>query len=379
MGTAGARTSMVGALTVFLALLPAGALAAPANDNFAARTTIPSLPYEDSQNTADATNEPSEPASPCGRVDKTVWYQFTPPTDVVLRADTLGSDYDTILGVWSGSDVASLAPVACSDDAVNVQSIAVFSALGGTTYLFQVGGYAHAGGALQFRVRPVDAATVSGTVTDEPSGLPLSNICVDVVDADFLSFFTTVTDGAGVYRAPVRQGSYKVVFYDWCDQRNDHRSEWYHGKPDIVTADEVAVTTPAGASGVDASLGLSCPGFGDFPSPQFIGTAGPDVFTGTDIPEIFCGFGGGDRIRGGGSRDRILGGDGSDRIWGSAGSDYLFGGAGSDRIAGGADNDFVSGGDGRDRLGGGPGHDRCDGGRDRDRAARSCEGTNDIP
>jgi Ca2+-binding RTX toxin-like protein len=232
---------------------------------------------------------------------------------------------------------------------------------------------------LSFHLRSIDAGTISGTVTDAATGATLPDVCVDVVDADFFSFFTTVTDAAGNYRAPVRSGSYKVVFYDWCDQRNDHRSEWYNDKPDIESADEDVVTAPANAPNIDGALGPSCPGFGDFPFPQFVGTAGPDTFAGTDEPEIFCGLGGGDRIAGSGGRDQVVGGDGNDRMSGGAGSDFLFGGDGADRLSGGPKNDYVSGGPGDDRLSGGPGRDFCDGGKDEDRAAKSCERTDDIP
>lgn len=366
------------ALTISLVPARAGAVP-PGNDSFGSRTTVASVPFTDSQNTVDATTEPGEPKPPCGPIGKTVWYQFTPVADIVLRADTLGSDYDTVLGVWTGPDLVSLAPVACSDDVISPQSIAVFSGEAGVSYLIQVGGYKGAGGALVFHLRSIDAGTISGTVTDEVSGLPLPDICVDVVDADFFGFTTTVTNAAGGYRAPVRSGSYVVVFYDFCDQRNDHRTEWYDGKPDIVSADQVAVTAPGEVSDIDGSLGPACPGFGDLVFPQFVGTDGPDQFIGTEVPEVFCGLGGKDRIRGGGSRDRILGGDGADRIWGGPGSDYLFGGEGDDRMAGGPDNDYLNGGGGDDRLAGGPGHDVCTGKRGRDRAARSCERTHSVP
>lgn len=346
----GIRLSLVAGLFLTLIALPTEAWAVPPNDSFAARTTVAAIPYDDAQATADATTEPGEPMPNCGPTGKTVWYQFTPASDVVLRADTLGSDYDTMLGIWTGGDLASLTHVACSDDVFNAQSIAVFAAEGGTTYLFQVGGYQAAGGALSFHLRTVDAGTISGTVTDEATGMPLPGVCVDVVDADFFSFTSTVTDAAGEYRAPVRSGTYKVIFFDWCDQLNDHKTEWYDGKADFESADEVAVTAPAEASGVDVSLGPSCPFYGDFTFPQFIGTLGPDTFVGGPESEIFCGFGGADRIRGGGGRDRILGGDGPDVLSGGAGSDFISGGAGADRLGGGPDRDFCYGGKGKDRA-----------------------------
>jgi Ca2+-binding RTX toxin-like protein len=352
----GGRRILVAAFGLALWSIPAPAQAVPPpNDAFAARTTVAAIPYDDPQSTLEATTEPGEPTSQCGPVGKSVWYQFTPATDLVLRADTLGSDFDTVLAVWTGGDLLSLAPVACSDDVINAQSISVFAAEAGTTYVIQAGGYQDSAGALSFHLREVDAGTISGTVTDEATGAPLADVCVDVVDADFFSFNTAVTDAAGEYRVPVRSGSYKVVFYDWCDTLNDHRSEWYDGKADIESADEVAVTAPTVVGGIDGSLLASCPGFGDFSLPQFIGTPGADTFIGGPGSEVFCGLGGDDRIRGAGARDRIIGGRGDDRLSGGPGSDYVFGGPGDDRLGGGPD---------RDTCGGGPGDDR---------ANRTCE------
>ena len=333
----------------------------PPNDAFAAGTTIGAIPYQDAQSTVEATAEPGEPTSQCGPAAKSVWYRFTPATDVVLRADTLGSDFDTVLAVWTGSDLASLSPVACNDDVFSAQSIAVFAAEAGVTYAFQVGGYDGETGALTFRLKEVDAGAIAGTVTDAATGSPLPDVCIDVVDSDFFTFSTTVTDANGEYSVPVRSGSYKVIFYDWCDAQNDHRTEWYQDTPEFESADDVTVTGSAEASGVNASLAASCPGFGDLPFPQFIGTGGPDSFAGGPESEVFCGLGGSDRIRGGGGRDRVLGGAGADRLSGGSGSDYLFGSGG------------------RDRLGGGPDRDVCGGGPGKDRANRSCERVFSVP
>ena len=345
------RFLLVAAMATGLWSLPAIAEAAPPpNDAFAAGTTVGAIPYQDAQSTLEATAEPGEPVSPCGPAGRSIWYRFTPAADVVLRADTLGSDFDTVLAVWTGSDLGSLSPVACSDDVVNSQSIAVFAAEAGVPHVFQVGGYEGGGGTLMFRLRSVEAGAITGTVTDEATGAPLANVCIDVVDADFFTFSTTVTDGSGQYRMPVRSGSYKIVFFDWCDARNDHMTEWYQGSVDIASADEVEVNAPGVTPGINASLAVSCPGFGDLPVPQLIGTPGPDTLIGGPGSEVLCGLGGNDRIRGGGARDRLLGGGGRDRLRGGPGSDYLFGGGGDDRLAGGPDRDVCGGGPGRDRA-----------------------------
>src|SRR5918996_844934 len=103
--------------------------------------TAGAAPYQAPQSPGEARGEPGDPPSQGGPAAKSVWYRFTPATDVVLRADTLGSDFDTVLAVWTGSDLASLSPVACNDDVFSAQSIAVFAAEAGVTFAFQVGGY----------------------------------------------------------------------------------------------------------------------------------------------------------------------------------------------------------------------------------------------
>lgn len=354
----GRPAPIVAALVAVLVwALPTAAVAAPPpNDAFAARTTIAALPYTDTQSTLEATEEPGEPSTDCGPMGKTIWYQFTPGSDMVLSASMSGSDFDTLLAVWTGPSLGSLTEVGCADF-----GSVVFAAQAGTPYLLQAGGWDDSAGSAKVRLRETEAGVISGTVTEDGTGTPLADICVDAVDADFLSFTTVLTDAAGVFRAPVRPGIYVIVFYDWCDGVNDHRTEVFDDKPFFTLGDEVTVSGPTVVSGVDAGLALACPGFGDFQRPHYVGTEGPDAFSGTDEPEVFCGFGGKDVIQGGGGRDRILGGAGPDRLSGGAGSDYIFGEKGPDRLAGGAARDY------------------CSGGKGKDRANRSCERTQSIP
>jgi RTX calcium-binding nonapeptide repeat (4 copies) len=384
--------------------------APPPNDNFAARTTIPAVPFTEVTPTAEATREPGEPHPDCGSIGKTVWYQYTPPADVVLGASTMGSDFDTLLGVWTGADLGSLSPVTCADSFNTV-----FEARAGTTYLIQVGGWDGDGGTLSFRLREVDAGVISGTVTASETGGPLNRICVEIRDADFDVYFFESTNPAGEYRVAVRPGTYLVFFHDECDQSNDRRSEWHQDASTLEQADEVVVPGPGEVPYIDAALEPSCPGFGYTLRPQFIGTEGSDHLVGGPEAEVFCGFGGADRIRGNGGsdtllgdegrdrlsgsgggddmlggngRDRLHGGDTRDRMFGDAGDDELSGGGGndyiegemgSDRLSGGADDDKLKGSKGDDRLSGGPGQDLCDGFKGEDVFSPSCEQTMDGP
>jgi hypothetical protein len=76
----------------------------------------------------------------CAGRSATVWYAFTPTSDMVLRAHTFGSDYDTTLSVYTGSP-GNLSQIACNDDALGLQSQVVFTATAGETYYFMVGAF----------------------------------------------------------------------------------------------------------------------------------------------------------------------------------------------------------------------------------------------
>jgi hypothetical protein len=123
-------------------------LSAPANDNIADATALGALPFSDQVNTAGATTEPGDPD--CVGNGPTVWYRFTPSQDIVLNANTFGSDYDTSVSVYIGSP-GSLTQIACNDDSNGMQSSVTFEASAGETYYVMVGAFASGfGGNLTF-------------------------------------------------------------------------------------------------------------------------------------------------------------------------------------------------------------------------------------
>lgn len=127
--------------TLSVGLLLGGAVPAfaapPGNDDRASATVISAIPFSDSLSTVEATNEVDEPEG-CG--GNAVWYSFTPSADVRLEANTFGSDYDTVITVWQDLGGGDLGFVDCNDDAVGLTSRVRWDAVGGTTYLMQVGG-----------------------------------------------------------------------------------------------------------------------------------------------------------------------------------------------------------------------------------------------
>ena len=137
---------IIGILAAF-SVFPAFA-AAPSNDDFDDANVISELPFSDAVDTTGATTADDDPD--CFGQGPTVWYEFTPEEDVNVRADTVGSDYDTTLSVYTGSR-GDLTQIACNEDAVDLQSRVQFEAVAGETYFFMVGAFGGGpGGQLVF-------------------------------------------------------------------------------------------------------------------------------------------------------------------------------------------------------------------------------------
>jgi PKD repeat protein len=201
--------ALLGAVAL-VAVAPTAAYAAPANDDFTGATAIGSLPYTTTQDTSDATSDPSDPTS-CYN-NGSVWFSYTASSAGMIQADTFGSSYDTVLSAWTGTQ-GSLDMLACNDDYNGVQSQISFSATAGTTYYFMVAvccGYGGSGGgSLQFSVSQTlpagndnfaDATSVSGlpytdsvnlNVTGTEAGEPTA--CFTPTNTVWYSYTPTTT------------------------------------------------------------------------------------------------------------------------------------------------------------------------------------------
>jgi hypothetical protein len=191
--------SVAGLLFALLNVPPA--LAQPANDDFDSATVVGALPFIDSISTVAATTAGDDPF--CNGNEHTVWYAFTPTQNTPIRADTVGSDYATTLGVYTGSRGA-LSEVACEPFGGPV----AFTATANTTYFFMVASVCcgSPGGNLVFRVNPppanddFDNATVVG-------GLPST-------DSVFTGGATTAADD------PSCNGNEHSVWYAFTPTRD---------------------------------------------------------------------------------------------------------------------------------------------------------------
>ncbi|MEX0785929.1 MAG: dockerin type I repeat-containing protein [Dehalococcoidia bacterium] len=116
----------------------------PANDDLAGAVAVGALPFSHSVDTSDATFERGEPAAFCaGGPLASVWYSFTPAEDAVALVDTEGSNFNTVVAVWTQTPFG-LSPIACGYNPnvpEDTPARAAFQAQAGETYLIQAGGY----------------------------------------------------------------------------------------------------------------------------------------------------------------------------------------------------------------------------------------------
>jgi len=89
----------------------------PPNDNFASAAALPSSSWNSiTGNNVGATPELQEPTHAGFRATNSVWYKWIAPQDGEVEMDTLGSSFDTVLAVYTGSGLTGLNQVAANDD-----------------------------------------------------------------------------------------------------------------------------------------------------------------------------------------------------------------------------------------------------------------------
>ena len=130
-----------------VALRIAASDAVPANDAFAARKVLAGTTFTTNAVSVNATAEAGEPAHAGRTAAKSLWWSWTAPASGRMVIHTAGSNFDTVLAVYTGTVLAALTPVAGNDDAPGTATSAVtFAATGGTTYQIAVDGFAGAEG-----------------------------------------------------------------------------------------------------------------------------------------------------------------------------------------------------------------------------------------
>ncbi len=130
------------------------------NDDFDSAVVLPSLPFEDTLDTSEATPAIDDPQD-CAGTYHSVWFALTPAADMKILAETGNSVYATTLAVFTGSrGHLSLVSGGCSDV---INRYVLIDVQAGATYYFMVtdrwGSTGSAGGILVLSVK--EAAVLS--------------------------------------------------------------------------------------------------------------------------------------------------------------------------------------------------------------------------
>jgi hypothetical protein len=183
------------------------------NDFFANAFNGPALSLgldEISGNNSEATkeiafNEPNHAGNEGG---KSIWFKYVNNSDGILLLSTEGSDFDTLLAVYTGQSVGALTLVASNDDAnTSVKfSELTMSVHSNEVYMIAVDGYAGASGDvnLHYSFNPSQVFNLNvssigrGTVTPGSANYPVnSTVSLNAIPTDRFSQFLRFTDSAG--------------------------------------------------------------------------------------------------------------------------------------------------------------------------------------
>jgi subtilisin family serine protease len=150
----------------------------PANDLFANRLALSGAYLTTPGSNLDAAKESLEPDHGGNQGGKSVWWQWTAPTSGLVSITTVGSTFDTLLGVYTGSAVNGLTAVASNDDSFGLSSAVVIMAVAGTSYAIAVDGYSAASGSIQLNIFPGDAFAPINDRFAERIGIPVSTTTI---------------------------------------------------------------------------------------------------------------------------------------------------------------------------------------------------------
>jgi len=117
---------------------------APANDNFSSPFILSGFPVVSQGSNVGATRESGEPLhNTFGNAGGgTVWWRWTAPTTRAVTISTIGSSYDTMLAVYTGSVLSSLVRIAAGDDSGgSLTDLVTILVSAGTVYHIAVDGY----------------------------------------------------------------------------------------------------------------------------------------------------------------------------------------------------------------------------------------------
>ena len=157
---------------------------APGNDNFANAAVITGTSAQWTGTNVGATLQSGEPRNAGVPGGASVWVAWTASASGTVTLDTHGSNFDTTLGVYTGTSVNALTCVAANDDdpaGGTLTSALTFAAVSGTTYYFSVDGYYGATGNITLNLNEIlpigggSSSTAHGSTPTANGNAPTAN------------------------------------------------------------------------------------------------------------------------------------------------------------------------------------------------------------
>ena len=148
-------------------------------DDFDSSITVSGASGQSKGSSIGAGKEIGEPNHAGSDGGASVWWTWTAPATGLVTFDTRGSNFDTLLAIYTGTSLNRLLEIASNDDASDgtLQSEVRFSALQGQTYHVAVDGYGGKSGTvvLNWQAAPPESISGSddfrlGTLIDGASG-----------------------------------------------------------------------------------------------------------------------------------------------------------------------------------------------------------------
>lgn len=179
----------------------------PVNDNFASAILLSGMSAQASGANEAATKQAGEPDHAGNGGGRSLWWKWTAPISTTVSLNTVGSDFDTVLAVYTGGNVSALFTVAANDDSGSTLASTVeFNAIGGTTYWIAVDGYNGTFGSilLTLAAEPVrhlvgmsiNDGTARFVLNGQPGAVYVIQTSTNLLDWQTLSSATVPLDGA---------------------------------------------------------------------------------------------------------------------------------------------------------------------------------------
>ena len=208
-------------------------VAKPANDDFVSARSLTSLSGYTTGTNVGATRQADEPFAADFATDTTtVWWKWQAPSSGNVQFDTIGSSFDTQMGIYVGDSLSTLEQVAKNDDSAGngTASKCAFACTAETVYYVCVGGYKGATGSIKLNwvltapPMPPDNITVTTNLTSGVSirwpsvpsavGYVIARIDDDLNEESGVIFETTGISYLDDTAEPGRTYLYSVVAYN---------------------------------------------------------------------------------------------------------------------------------------------------------------------